>query len=104
MRERVTRRSAAPPSRNEVEAIDATDHSAKAPMGLVIFLIAALHVLCCGLLLPLLAGLSAGAIFSSWPAIGAMFALLAGVMLVRHFSRSQINRSDPSDRGRPNPR
>ena len=101
---RVASKSAATRPRNEVEATDATDHSATAPMGLVVFLIAALHVLCCGLLLPLLAGLSAGAIFSSWPAIGAMLALLAGVVLVRHFSRSQINRSDPSDRGRPNPR
>ena len=100
MRERLIRRSAAPPLRNEVEATDSTDHSANAPMGSVIFLIAALHVLCCGLLLPLLTGLSAAAIFSSWPAIGAMLALLAGVMLIRHFSKSRISRSDPSDRAR----
>lgn len=46
------------PLRNEVEETDRTDHAATAPMGFAVTLIAGLHVLCCGLLLPLLAGVS----------------------------------------------
>lgn len=103
MHGRVTLSLPCRPPRNEVDATDATDHSAKAPMGLVVFLISALHVMCCGLLLPLLTGLSAAAIFSSWPAIGAMLALLSGVGLVRHLRRSRDRCSDTSPQA-PKPR
>ena len=70
------------PLRNEVEETDQTDHAAKSPMGFTVTLIAGLHVLCCGLLLPLLAGVSLATILPSRPAIGAMAALLGMVGFV----------------------
>ena len=67
------------PLRNEVDETDQTDHAAKAPMGFAVTLIAGLHVLCCGLLLPLLAGVSLATILPSRPAIGAI-AVLLGIL------------------------
>lgn len=64
------------PPRNEVDATDKTDHAAKAPMGFAVTLIAGLHVLCCGLPLLLLSGVSLAAIFPAWPVLGAILALL----------------------------
>lgn len=84
MPSRAEQKCAVLPLRNEVEATDRIDHSAKAPMGFAVTLVAGLHVLCCGLLLPLLFGLSVAAVFDSWPAIGAIVALLASAGLVWH--------------------
>ena len=70
------------PLRNEVEDTDQTDHAAKAPMGFTVTLIAGLHVLCCGLLLPLLAGVSLASLLPAGPAIGAIAALLGLVSFV----------------------
>lgn len=64
------------PPRNEVDETDKTDHAAKAPMGFAVTLIAGLHVLCCGLPLLLLSGVSLATIFPSWPVLGASLALL----------------------------
>ena len=64
------------PLRNEVEETDRTDHAATAPMGFAVTLIAGLHVLCCGLLLPLLAGVSLTTILPLPPALGVIAALL----------------------------
>jgi hypothetical protein len=54
---------------------DTTDHAAAAPVGVVVALIAGLHVLCCGLPLLLLSGVSLATIFPSWPVIAVMIAL-----------------------------
>ena len=70
------------PLRNEVEEADQTDHAAKPPMGFIVTLIAGLHVLCCGLLLPLLAGVSLASLLPARPAIGAIAALLGLVGFV----------------------
>lgn len=70
------------PLRNEVEETDKTDHAATAPVGFTVTLIAGLHVLCCGLLLPLIAGVSLATILPSRPAIGAIAALLGSVSFV----------------------
>lgn len=75
MRDRSNRKSAVPPLRNEVETTDNTDHAAEAPMGFAVMLVAGLHVLCCGLPLLLLSGVSLATIFPSWPGIGATLAL-----------------------------
>lgn len=72
------------PPRNEVDATDHTDHAAEAPMGLAVMLIAGLHVLCCGLPLLLLSGMSLATIFPSWPALGAVLALLGVVRFIRY--------------------
>ena len=64
------------PLRNEVEETDQTDHAAKPPMGFAVTLIAGLHVLCCGLLLPLITGVSLATILPSLPVIGAIAVLL----------------------------
>lgn len=69
-------------SRNEVDPSDTTDFGAKPPMGLTITLLAALHVLCCGLPLLLLSGVSLATIFPSWPVIGAVVAVLGIVGFV----------------------
>ncbi|MDP9414437.1 MAG: hypothetical protein M3Q08_10195 [Pseudomonadota bacterium] len=69
-------------SRNEVEPSDNTDYGAKPPMGATIALLSALHVLCCGLPLLLLSGVSLATIFPSWPVIGAILAVLGVVGFV----------------------
>lgn len=84
MRSHLNRTPSSPPLRNEVEATDNTDHSAKAPLGFVITLFAGLQVLCCALLVPLLAGASLAALLPSGRAIGAMAALVAFVSFVRY--------------------
>lgn len=75
--------------RNEIEATDKTDHAAKAPMGFAVTLIAGLHVLCCGLLLPLLAGVSLVTILPSRPAVGAIAALLGIVGFVWYMRKGR---------------
>lgn len=45
-------------------------------MGFAILLIAGLHVLCCGLPLLLLSGVSLAAILPSWPLVGGALAFL----------------------------
>lgn len=62
--------------RNEVDPDDDTDFAAKPPMGFVVTFLAGLHVLCCGLPLLLLSGVSLATIFPSWPVIGGIIAVL----------------------------
>lgn len=62
--------------RNEVGADDKTDFGAKPPMGLVILLLSGFHVLCCGLPLLLVSGVSLATVFPSWPVIGGLLAVL----------------------------
>lgn len=62
--------------RNEVDPSDSTDHGADAPMGLTIVALSALHVLCCGLPLLLLSGVSLTALLPSSPMVGGILALL----------------------------
>lgn len=62
--------------RNEVDPSDPTDHSADAPMGLTIVALSALHVLCCGLPLLLLSGVSLTALLPNSPMIGGFLALV----------------------------
>lgn len=76
MRDRFHGKSAAPQLRNEVEVTDNTDHAAEAPMGFAVTLIAGLHVLCCGLPLLMLSGVSLATIFPSWPLVGGALAFL----------------------------
>lgn len=82
MRDISHREPSPPPLRNEVDATDNTDHAAEAPMGLAVTLIAGLHVLCCGLPLLLLSGVSLATIVPSWPVLGATLALLGIVGFV----------------------
>ncbi len=63
-------------TRNEVEPSDTTDFGAKPPMGFTITLLSLFHVLCCGLPLLLLSGVSFPTLFRSWPVIGAVMAVL----------------------------
>ena len=63
-------------SRNEIDTSDTTDHSAKPPMGFTIVALSALHVLCCGLPLLLLSGVSLATVFPTWPAIGGALVIL----------------------------
>lgn len=68
--------------RNEVDAADPTDFEARPPMGFVFVALTALHVLCCGLPLLLLSGVSLATIFPSWPVIGVVLAMLGVVGFV----------------------
>lgn len=70
------------PPRNEVDATDTTDHAAKPPLGFAIVLIAGLHVLCCGVPLMLVSGVSLAAIFSYWPVMGAVLGLMTVGMFI----------------------
>ena len=45
-------------------------------MGFAVTLIAGLHVLCCGLPLLMLSGVSLATIFPSWPLVGGALAFL----------------------------
>ena len=45
-------------------------------MATTVGLLAALHILCCGIPLLLLSGVSLAAIFPSWPVIGILLAVL----------------------------
>ncbi len=58
-------------------------------MGFVVALVTGLHVLCCGLLLPLLAGVSLATILPSRPPIGAITALLGMVGFVWYVRKSR---------------
>ena len=98
MRRHVNQKPAVPRLRNEVDATDKTDHSAKAPMGFVVTLIAGLHVLCCGLLLPLLTSVSLATIIESRPAAGAIIALLVGAGLIWQVRNGCAARSGNSKR------
>lgn len=82
--DRSSPRAAVLPLRNEVDATDHTDHAAEAPMGFAVVLIAGLHVLCCGLPLLLLSGVSLATIFPLWPVLGAVLALIGIVGFVRY--------------------
>lgn len=53
----------------------------------LIGLFAALHLLCCGIPLLLLSGLSLAFLVPSWPVIGSMLALLSGVGFVWYLRR-----------------
>ena len=64
------------PLRNEVDPSDQTDHGAKPPMAFTIAALAGLHLLCCGLPLLLLSGVSLATIVPRSPIIGAIFAVL----------------------------
>jgi len=77
------------PLRNEVDETGQTDHAAKAPMGFAVTLIAGLHILCCGLLLPLLAGVSLATVLPSAPALGVIAALLGSVSFVWYVRKSR---------------
>ncbi len=68
--------------RNEVDPSDTTDFGAKPPMALTIGLLSVLHVLCCGLPLLLLSGVSVATIFPSWPVVGSILAVLGAVGFV----------------------
>ena len=76
------------PLRNEVEETDKTDHAAKAPLGVVVAFLAGLDVLCWGLPLLLLSGVSLATMFPSWLVIGVMIALLGIVGVVRYLRKS----------------
>ena len=82
MPDRYNRKAVTPPLRNEVDATDNTDHAAEAPMGFAVMLIAGLHVLCCGLSLLLLSGVSLATILPSWPVLGGALALVGLVGFV----------------------
>lgn len=82
MRDGPNQKAATPPLRNEVYASDNTDHAAEAPMGFAVMLIAGLHVLCCGLPLLLLSGVSLATILPSWPMLGGALAVLGIVGFV----------------------
>ncbi len=69
-------------SRNEVDPSDTIDYGAKPPMALTIGLLSVLHVLCCGLPLLLLSGVSVATIFPSWPVVGSILAVLGAVGFV----------------------
>ncbi len=69
-----------PPPLQKVGASDInTDRVAEAPIGFAVTLIAGLHVLCCGLPLLLLSGVSLATISPSWSVLGATLALLGSV-------------------------
>lgn len=70
--------------RNEVDPLDPTDHSAKAPMALTIVALSALHALCCGLPLLLLSGVSLTTILPISPMVGGILALLGLAVFVWH--------------------
>ncbi len=71
-----------PPPRNEVDQNDTTDFGAQPPTALAIGLLSVLHVLCCGLPLLLLSGVSLATIFPSWPVVGSILAVLGVVGFV----------------------
>ncbi len=71
-------------SRNEVDPSNTTDFGAKPPMGFIIVLLSAFHVLCCGLPLLLLSGVSVATLFPSWPVIGGILAVLGLAGPVRY--------------------
>lgn len=73
--------------RNELDPSDQTDHSAKPPMAVVVVALAGLHLLCCGLPLLLLSGLSLTAIVPRFPVIGAILAVLGLVGFVWYLKR-----------------
>lgn len=100
MRRHVNQKPAVPRLRNEVDATDKTDHSAKAPMGSVVTLIAGLYVLCCGLLLPLLTSVSLATIFQSRPVTGAIVALLVSAGLIWGARKDRAIRSSNPKRVR----
>ena len=63
---------------NEIPPGDQTDYSAKSPMATVIGVLALFHLVCCGLPLLLLSGVSLAARFPSPPVLGLLvFALVA---------------------------
>lgn len=72
------------PLRNEVNATDKTDHAAETPMGFAVMLIAGLHVLCCGLPLLLLSGVSLATISPSPLMLGVILALIGIVGFIRY--------------------
>lgn len=74
--------------RNEVDDSDPTDHSARAPMGLTIAFMGALHALCCGLPLLLLSGVSLTTLLPISSMTGGILALLALASFVWHRKKS----------------
>lgn len=68
--------------RNEVDPSDTTDYAAKPPAGFAVGLVAGLHVLCCGLPLLLLSGVSLTTLLPKWPAIAIVLAALGLVGFV----------------------
>lgn len=73
--------------RNEVDTFDTTDFGAKAPMGLTIVALTALHFVCCGLPLLLLSGVSLATLVPSWPVMGGVLAVLSVVGLIRYLGK-----------------
>lgn len=74
--------------RNEVDPSDTTDWEAKPPLGFVIVLLSAFHVLCCGLLpLLLFSGVSVATLFPSWPVAAGMLALIGVGGVVRYITK-----------------
>ncbi|KGB55091.1 hypothetical protein FG91_01501 [Sphingopyxis sp. LC81] len=84
--------------RNEVDPSDNTDFSAKPPMGFTILLLSAFHVLCCGLPLLLLSGVSLATLFPSWPVIGGILAVLGVVAFVWYLRKGCATRPGNSTR------
>jgi hypothetical protein len=75
--------------RNEVNPSDATDWKAKPPLGFAIVLLGAFHVLCCGVPLLLLSGISLAVLVPNWPLAAGVLALIGVLGLVRYVRKGR---------------
>ena len=87
-----------PPPRNEIEDQDQRNRAAEAPMGFAVMLIAGLHVLCCGLPLLLLSGVTLATISPSSPMLGAILGLIGVVAFFRYRTGSVVRAAEPPRR------